>query len=155
MIFVFLCLTYLQSLSSSSAQILLPPILLSMGFVWFSFSRWLREGTQDKEAHQWWPCSWGAGGGEEWELGWPWRRRGVSWFICTMCMVTPWTSWFIPSQWEILIRLWWLFFGYLREGVYLCPHGTLKPQPPSHITNLPLADSCSSSFWGEIQNSGY
>ena len=45
--------------------------------------------------------------------------------------------------------------GYLREGVYLCPHGTLKPQLPSHITNLPLADSCSSSFWGEIQNSGY
>ena len=155
MIFVFLCLTYLQSLSSSSAHILLPPILLSMCFVSFSFSRWHRVGIQDKEAHQGWPCPWRARGVEEWELGWPWKWRGVSWFICTMSMVTPWTSRFLLSQWEILIKLWWLFFAYLSEGFYLRPHGTLKPQLPSHITHLHLIDSCSSSFWGEIQNSGY
>lgn len=138
----------MQSLSSSSALTLLPQILFLMHFVLFSFNRWHRMGIWDAETQHTRSYPWEACGVEDrdWRLG-----RGQRWMGSASSMVTPWTSWVIPSQWEMQIKLMAFSLGPLMKD-YLSPNGMLKPQPPPQITGLSLRESLSSAGgrgWGE------
>lgn len=88
----------LNRFSPSSALTLLSQILFSMHFVWSSFNRWHRVAIWDAGKQQAWTCPWGVWG----EGDWGWLEDGGG-GVPTSSTVPPWTSWIIPSQWEMHI----------------------------------------------------